>query len=176
MLKKILIITISFYLTLFSFHNIYAEEKIAFIDLNYLFNNSAAGKKINEQIKKKTKDNKSKFDDLKKKIDIETDKLKSQKNVISNEEYQKKFIELQKNVQKYNMTIEKNNKNLIDFQNKARSKFSLELKSILEEYSKNNSIAMIIRKENLLIGKNSLDVTKGILELFNKNVKQIKIQ
>ena len=35
---------------------------------------------------------------------------------------------------------------------------------------------MILRKENLLIGKKSLDVTKNILELFDKNVKKITIQ
>ena len=35
---------------------------------------------------------------------------------------------------------------------------------------------MIINKSNILIGKNNLDVTKDILDLFNKNVKLIKIQ
>ena len=34
---------------------------------------------------------------------------------------------------------------------------------------------MILRKENLLIGKNNLDVTSGILELFNEKVKSLKV-
>ena len=32
---------------------------------------------------------------------------------------------------------------------------------------------MIINKENILIGKTSLDVTEDILDLFNKNVKKL---
>ena len=43
------------------------------------------------------------------------------------------------------------------------------LNSTLEAYSKKHSISMIFKKENILIGKNSLDVTKDILELFNKS-------
>ena len=62
------------------------------------------------------------------------------------------------------------------FKNNARNEFSKKLKIILEEFSSKNSIAMILRKENLLIGKKSLDVTKNILELFDKNVKKITLQ
>ena len=58
---------------------------------------------------------------------------------------------------------------MIDFQKKHKNEFAQTLKSTLETYSKENSISMILRKENLLIGKNSLDVTKDILELFNKS-------
>ena len=57
-----------------------------------------------------------------------------------------------------------------------KAEFSNKLRFVLEEYSKKNSIDMIFRKENLLIGKNSLDVTNGILDLFNKNVKKISVQ
>ena len=50
MLKRffLLIILLSFS----SLNNVFAQDGIAFIDLNYLFNNSLAGKKINEQIQK----------------------------------------------------------------------------------------------------------------------------
>ena len=34
---------------------------------------------------------------------------------------------------------------------------------------------MIIKKDNILIGKNNLDATKDVLDLFNKNVKTIEI-
>ena len=35
---------------------------------------------------------------------------------------------------------------------------------------------MILKKEDILIGKNNLDITKEIMNLFNKNVKDIKIK
>ena len=54
-----------------------------------------------------------------------------------------------------------------------RVKFSSELKKILTDFSKENSISMIINKENILIGKTSLDVTKNILDRFDKGVKKL---
>ena len=35
---------------------------------------------------------------------------------------------------------------------------------------------MILKKEDILIGKKNLDITKDILDLFNKEVKAIKIK
>ena len=81
----------------------------------------------------------------------------------------KKIIDLENNLKKNNEIINKKNQDLINFQNKSKKEFSTILKTTLETYSKDNSISMILRKENLLIGKNSLDVTKEILDLFNKS-------
>ena len=81
-----------------------------------------------------------------------------------------------KDVKNFNTNINKKRQDLIKFQNNARGEFSKKLKPILEDYSSKNSIVMILRKENLLLGKKSLDITKNILELFNKNVKKITVQ
>ena len=35
---------------------------------------------------------------------------------------------------------------------------------------------MIISKQNILIGKKNLDATVNILDLFNKEVKDIKVE
>ena len=174
MLKRffLLIILLSFS----SLNNVFAQDGIAFIDLNYLFNNSLAGKKINEQIQKKTKTLNSEVTAFREKISKEKEKLITQKNVISRDEYNKKLAVLEKDVQNFNENINKKQRDLMTFKNNARNEFSKKLKIILEEFSSKNSIAMILRKENLLIGKKSLDVTKNILELFDKNVKKITIQ
>ena len=49
------------------------------------------------------------------------------------------------------------------------------LTPILEEYSKKNSIRIIIQKKNIVMGKSEDDITKDILELINQKVKNIKI-
>ncbi len=55
MIRKVLILTLFF--VIFSFnHQIKAEDKIGFIDLTYLFNNSNVGKSINKEIKKQEND------------------------------------------------------------------------------------------------------------------------
>ena len=46
----------------------------------------------------------------------------------------------------------------------------------MQDYALSNSVEMILKKEDILIGKNNLDITKEIMNLFNKNVKDIKIK
>ena len=45
----------------------------------------------------------------------------------------------------------------------------------METYAKENSISIILKKENILIGKTNLDISQNILDIFNKNVKTIKV-
>ncbi len=160
---------ISFILTFFLISNVSAEDKIAFIDLNYIYANSKIGKKIIKETKAKQKTLSKEFQDFQKRLDKEKEKLLAQKNVLSEEEFKKKLSELETNLQNYNQIISKKNKDLIEFQKKNKNEFANTLKSTLETYSKENSISMILRKENLLIGKSTLDVTKDILDLFNKS-------
>ena len=47
------------------------------------------------------------------------------------------------------------------------------MRPILEEYAKSNSIDIILKKDNVLIGKTNLDISQNILELYNKKVKKI---
>ena len=117
-----------------------------------------------------------KIEDYKKNMDNKKQKLASQKNVISQEAYQKTFIEIENEIKEINSLIAKDNQNIIKFTNDAKIIFLKELNKIMEEYSINNSIDMIIKKENILIGKNTLESTKEILEIFNKEVKQIKVK
>ena len=93
----------------------------------------------------------------------------AQKNVLAEDEYKKKVTNLENNLKKYNEIISKKNQDLVDYQNKSKDEFSKKLKSTLEKYAKENSISVILRKSQILIGENKLDVTKDILELVNKS-------
>ena len=93
----------------------------------------------------------------------------NQKNVLAEEEYKKKLITLENNLKKYNEIITKKNKELMDYQKKSKNEFTNTLKSKLAAYAKENSISLILSKEQILIGVKTLDVTKDILDLVNKS-------
>ena len=168
MLKKICISVII--LSSFALSNYAsAQSKIAFIDLNYIYSNSKIGKKIIKEIdNKQLKINKD-FKEYQNKLNKEKDDLLSKKNVLEKDEFQKRFTELENNLIKYNQEILKKNKKLLDFRNKSKNDFATSLRSTLESYAKENKISVILRKEQLLLGESSLDITKEILELFNKS-------
>ena len=149
--------------------NVFSQGTIAFIDLNYIYSNSKTGKKIIKEIdNKQSKINKD-FKDFQNKLNKEKDDLLSKKNILEKEEFKKRIAELENNLIKYNQEISKKNKDLLDFRNKSKNDFAVSLRSTLEKYAKENKISLILRKEQLLLGESGLDITKEILELFNKN-------
>jgi Skp family chaperone for outer membrane proteins len=156
-------------ISLFLFNNVFAEQKVAFIDLNYIYANSKIGKKIIKEIKNKKNNLDKDFKEFQLKLDKEKENLLKQKNVLAKDEYNKKLTTLENNLIKYNEIISKKNKDLIDYQNKSKSEFKNALVSTLADFAKDNSISLILSKEQVLIGVKSLDVTKEILDLVNKS-------
>ena len=138
--------------------------------------NSNAGKKINDQIKDKREKINKEFLTYKKIIEEEETKLSNQKNILSNEELRNKAKDLEKKAKEYNAIISKKNNELNVFKDKVTREFYINLTKIMQDYALSNSVEMILKKEDILIGKNNLDITKEIMNLFNKNVKDIKIK
>jgi|TARA_Y100000389_G_C17369628_1_gene468272 outer membrane protein len=174
MIKIVKILFITLFLLSFGSYS-FAENKISFIDVNYIFINSDAGKKVNKEIKKKNEKINNELSSYKKKIEDEKKKLVNQKNVLSKEELQKQTRDLEKKVKEYNGILSKNNKELNRFTNKAKSEFFIQLSIVTQKFAIDNSIEMILKKKDIFIGKKELDITQDVMNLFNKEVKVIKI-
>ena len=162
--KILILIIISFFFKSYAI----AQDKIAFIDLNYIYSNSKSGKKIIKEIDNQQSNINKEFTEFQKKLDQEKNDLLSKKNVLEKDEFKKRISDLENNLKKYNQEISKKNKDLSDFRKKSKNEFALSLRSTLEKYAKENKISLILRKEQLLLGESTLDITKEILELFNK--------
>ena len=175
MLKKIKILTVLFFLLIFN-NFAFSESNILFVDLDYIYLNSNAGKKVNKSIKDEANKITSESNSFKKKINQEKEKLINQKNILAKEEFDKKFIQLDKKIKEFNSTTRSKRDALIRFSDKSKVEFSNKLKDILQDYAKKNSVEMIINKNNILVGKNNLDATKDILDLFNKKIKTLEIK
>ena len=94
---------------------------------------------------------------------------------MSEDEYVKKVSEIEINVKKWIVVFQKKERDWF-FQNKVEREFSKKLNILIEEFSMENSIDIILNKENLLMAKKNLDITEQIFELFNKKIKQIEIK
>ena len=68
----------------------------------------------------------------------------------------------------------KNNEFLL-FKKKIETLFSKKLNSVIEEYSLENSINIILNKENLLMAKKNLDITQQVFSIFNESVNKIDL-
>ena len=170
---------IFFFLLIACFNFSLAEtknEKIVFINLDYIFVNSLAGKDLNLQISNKEKDIKIKVNNFKKEIDLKKTKLITQKNVLSQEDYQKKISELEVEVEKINTSISTERKNLSLFKSKAEKQFTANLNSIIEKYAIENSISIVLKKKDILMAKNDLDITEIIFNKLNEKIEKLIIK
>ncbi len=153
----------------------YSSEKVVYLDLEKIMQQSTAGKSIIAQLKKKRESSISKFKKKEQEISNKEKKLISQKNVLSKEEFESKIIELRKDISNYQKDRNKTSNEIAKSRVKASTKLINKLTPILEDYSKKNSIRIIIQKKNIIMGKKEDDITDDILKLINQSVKNIKL-
>ena len=151
------------------------ENKVVYIDLNKIMNNSIAGKSITSQLENNHKKNISKFTKIEEELKKEEDEIISQKNVITKEEFEKKIIDLRDKANKFRKERNDNINNLNNQRLEATSKMITLVRPILSEFSDQNSISLIIDKKNIIIGKTLLDITDDILTIINKKIGKIQL-
>jgi len=146
---------------------------LIFFFLFSLSNNSISGSEANKSINKKTKQLETEVKKFTNNINEEKEKLIKQKNILSEEDFKNKLNVIDLKVKDFNKKIKDNNQNIVKLKKNIRSKFIEELSIILKEYSKENSIQLIIEQENVLIGSNKLNITDEILKIVDS--KKIKL-
>ena len=171
MKKKIIYILLFFIISLPS----YSSEKVVYLDVEKIMQESIAGKNIIAKIKKKRETSISKLKKKEKEIVEKEKKLISQKNVLSEEEFKKKIQDLRLDISKYQKERNNASNDIARTRIKASTNLIKKLTPILESYSKENSIRIIIQKKHIVMGSKEDDITKEILNLVNQKIKSIKV-
>ena len=162
-----------FYFFIIFFISINAKAQIVYIDLNLILNKSEVGKFVNAHIEKITNENFSKYKEEEKNLIQKEQTLISQKNILDDNEFNKKIAILTEEVKKYRSnkkaSIERINKIKIDYTKEILKT----LNPIITKYVDLNSISIVIPKENIIVGKKNLDITDQIINLLNNKIKKI---
>ena len=154
----------------------FCEEKILFIDMDRVISTSNSGVSISEQLNKLSKKNILFFDKQEKIFKEKEVKLISQKNIISENDFNNKVEKLKTEINAYNQKKNKMINNFKKLKVDNTNKLSKSINVILVEYSKDNSISFILQKKNLIIGKTELDITDKIIKIVNKKVSKFKVE
>ncbi len=171
-MKKIFL---TFFFLIFS-SILYAQEKIVYLDTNYLLTQSDVGKYVNSKLKKINDNNVKEFKETEFNIKSVEEDLLKQKNILKKEDYEKKISDLKNKYKSYQEQRNKKNAELTQLRNKVGNEILNHINEILTKYSKRESISLIIEKKNVVIGKSDLDVTSDILSLLNNKIKKIELQ
>ena len=160
-------------LTFLKFEIGLANEKIAFIDLNFIMNNSVAGIEINSFINNLSKEKNKDFKVIENEIKKDENELISKKNIIEENIYNKKVNEIRIRINNYKLERQKFNKNLNEKKIKYNNLLLEKLNPIISNYVEKNSITMVLPKKMIIIGKKDLDITRQILEMLDTSIKKI---
>ena len=166
----------NFFLTIlitFFLHNIsYAKASMSYVDIDFIVNQSIAGKNLSKRIKKEVDNYNLKLDKIKKELKDKEVKILAQKKLINEEEFKKKINELRNELTKHkkqqNTFIQNiNEKKITEFKELFEK-----INPILTKYATDNSIDVIINKTSVVLGKKELDITKNVLKIVDQEIKK----
>jgi len=150
-----------------------AEQKIAYIDMKYVLNNSKAGKGAQDFLQKTFKQNQKKIANRETELKKEEGDLISKKGTLSKEDYKKKSEELRKKVMAYQTERRAVLDKIAKQRSNARQKLLQKLDPILKTYIVENNISIIMDKKNIVLGTDELDITNVIVEKLNKELPSL---
>ena len=160
-------------LIFFKFEIASASEKIAFIDLNYIMNNSISGKSINNFINDLKKKKIDEFRITEEKIKKDENELIAKKNIIEENLYKQKVEKIKLRIKNYQKDRQNFNKSLDRKNIKFTKKLLEKLNPIISEYVEENSISVVFPKKMIIVGKKKLDITIPILDMLDKNLQKL---
>ena len=152
-----------------------AEQKIVFLDLTYVLNNSKAGKGAQDYLKKTYNDNLKKNMDMEKALKKEEQDLLAKKTVLNKEEYTKKSDTLRKKVIDFQSQRRASLDKIATLRAESREKLIKKLEPIVDTYIKENNISIVMDKKNMIGGLNEYDITNIIIEKLNKELPSLKL-
>lgn len=153
-----------------------AEEKISYLDIDYVIANTLVGKSVLNSLKNEENLTIDKFKLIEEDFKNKEIEILAKKNLISKEEITKELKLLQKKFKKYreekikkvDQLKVKRNKNIINFLNL--------INPIIEKYMTDNSIYLLIDKKNVFIASKDYDITNNLIELIDNQIKTTDIK
>lgn len=161
------------FLIIFSFvhKHSFANETIAFINIDKVINQSNYGKKIYSKIDNDFKKEEKKLLKIEKNLISKEQDILKQKNILSEDELNKKIVSLRKEIEDFRKKKRELNDKFTSKKLDQTNAMVRSLNSILSKYADENNLSLIVQKKYIVIGKSELDITDKVLDIFNKEVK-----
>jgi len=154
----------------------YAEEKIVYMDMKYILNESKAGKNAQDYLKKKFENSKKKLADIEKNLKKDESDLLAQKSILESGEYKKKADVLRKKVIQYQSQRKKMLDDITLLRAKAKKQLIQKVDPILLKYTKDNSISLVINRRAVLFSADSVNITGEIVKILDKELPSLDLK
>ena len=166
---KRLILTIAIFFTFIN--TSISKENIAFVNVDYLIQNSNIGKKLLANINDRDKKNLANLKEKNKILQDLESSIKKKKNIISDEAYNKEVIDFKKKFQEFSKEKNKIIKEFNVFKKKEIENIFKKINPIINNYMEENSINLLFDSKNIFMGAKKLNLTEDVLKKINNELK-----
>ena len=156
----------------FGISNSFSDQKIAFIDLDFVVENTNIGKGILKELSDLNSQNIRKLKLKEEELKLKEEEIKKKQNIISENEYKKEINLLKEKIKTF-----RNEKNIMvsnfnkDKNQKIKNLFD-QMNPIIQNYMDQNSIDILLDRKNVYIGNVGSDITKKVIDEINKNIEK----
>ena len=166
MFKKLLVILL---LSIIFSNNLFADNKVFFIDLDYILQNSNVGKRILKDLDETSKSDISELKNLQSELQKQEESIQNKKNIISQDDLNNELVILREKIASYRKLKDDKATKFKNLRNEKISIFFENINPIIQNYMDNNKIEILLDRKNVFIGKVTSDITNDIINLIDKN-------
>jgi len=163
------ILTFIFYICSISFS--FSAEKTVFLDIDFVLNNSNFGKSIYSKLDELNKKNFDNLIKMEKELEKKKKAIDASRNISTKENLEKEISLFNQEINKFRSEKDKILKNFEIKKKNEIDNFLIRVNPLIQEYMKDNSISIVLSKNQIFMGNVEMDITGDIIELVNKNVK-----
>ena len=157
-----------FLLIILNTESVLCEEKVHFLNLDHVLNNTNEGKFIINELKIKNIDNINYLKDIEQELKILEKNISKLKNVVSEEEFQNQANILKKKLINYRKEKNEINELFITQKKEKLNNFLKKISPIIQEYMNKNSISVLLDKKNIFIANSKYDITERVIKIINE--------
>ncbi len=153
-----------------------AETKIAVVDIDTILTSSKAAKSIKKQVDEKRELFLKSVKDQEDKLRSEQKSIEEKRADMSKEDLMKKAQDFEKRRIEARNTLQKKKSALDKSYSKAMNKLTETITTVCKKIADEQAIDLIITKQNIIIGNNSLDITSEVMEQMNKELASLPLE
>ena len=163
------ILTFIFYIC--SISSSFSAEKTVFLDIDFVLNNSNFGKSIYSKLDELNKKNFDNLIKMEKELEKKKKAIDASKNISTKENLEKEISLFNQDINKFRSEKDKILKNFEIKKKNEIDNFLTRVNPLIQDYMKDNSISIVLLKNQIFMGNVEMDITSDIVELVNNNVK-----
>lgn len=154
----------------------HAETKIAVVDIDSILSSSKAAKSIKAQVDEKRKTFLKSVKEQEDKLRTEQKAIEEKRADMSKEDLIKTAQDFEKRRIEARNTLQKKKSELDKSYSKAMNTLTDTITEVCQEIADEQKIDLIITRQNIIIGNNSLDITPNIMELMDKKLPSLSLK